>query len=201
MAKRQDISIQQGRTFKLTLRWEIPPIIYKAITAMMQAAPLRITVPGHGAPDGWRVAISGAKGMTEINAEPNAVRESDYHQATVIDPNTIELNDVNASSFRSYTSGGYLQYNTPAPLDGFSARMSIKDKIGGTELLVLTTENNRIVLDTTKHTITLILSATDTAAINWRNAIYDLELASGDSPAVVTALLTGRVSVSQEVTT
>ena len=201
MAENKDIVIQQGRTFKLTLRWEIPPIIYKAITAMTQSAPLRITVPGHGVPDGWRVAVSGVKGMTELNVASDSPREREYHQATVIDPNTVELNSVNASSFKQYIGGGYLQYNTPAPLDGFAARMSIKDKVGGTELLLLTTENSRIVLDLAKRTITLIISSVDTTTIAWKSGVYDLELVSGDTPAVVTALLTGKVSVTKEVTT
>ena len=201
MAENKDIVIQQGRTFKLTLRWEIPPIIYKAITAMTQSAPLRITVPGHGVPDGWRVAVSGVKGMTELNVASDSPRDREYHQATVIDPNTVELNSVNASSFKQYIGGGYLQYNTPAPLDGFAARMSIKDKVGGTELLLLTTENGRIVLDLAKRTITLIISSVDTTTIAWKSGVYDLELVSGDTPAVVTALLTGKVSVTKEVTT
>ena len=71
MAATKDLTIQQGRTFSLALRWESQPVVYRPITAIAQTAPARLTVPTHGVPDGWRVAITNVKGMTEINAEAN----------------------------------------------------------------------------------------------------------------------------------
>ena len=199
MAASKDLSILQGKTFSLVLRWESAPIIYKAITGITQTAPVAITATGHGVPEGWRCAVTGAKGMTEINAEANAVKDKDYHAATVVDANTIQFNDVNASGFKAWTSGGYLQFNTPVSLAGFTARMSIKDKQGGEELLALTTVNARITLDDVAKTITLNISATDTAALTWVKGVYDLELVS--SGGVVTQLLYGKVAVTKEVTT
>ena len=58
MASTKDLTIQQGRTFSLALRWESPPVVYRPITAIAQTAPARLTVPAHGVPDGWRVAIT-----------------------------------------------------------------------------------------------------------------------------------------------
>lgn len=200
MAATKDLTIQQGRTFSLALRWESPPIIYRPITAIAQTAPARLTVPTHGVPDGWRVAITNVKGMTEINAEANKLTSRDYHQATVIDANTIEINDINASGFKEYVSGGYVQFNTPTNLVGFTARMSIKNKVGGTELFSLTTTNGRITIDAAARIIALNISADDTAAITWASGVYDLEMVSGDTPPVVTALLSGRVTVTKEVT-
>ena len=75
MADTKDLSLVQGKTFALVLRWETEPVIYRAITAIQQTAPVRLTVTAHGAPDGWRCAVSNAKGMTEINAEANALRK------------------------------------------------------------------------------------------------------------------------------
>lgn len=199
MADSKDLTIQQGKTFSLVLRWETVPIIYKDITGITQAAPARLTVPAHGVPDGWRVAVTNVKGMTEINAEANNVKDRDYVTATVIDSNTIELNGVNSAGFKAYVSGGVLQYNTPVDLTGYSARMSIKDKIGGTELFSLTSVDGRIALDSAKKTITLNVVATDTAAITWKKGVYDLELVSGGG--VVSALLSGAVYVTKEVTT
>ena len=84
-------------------------------------------------------------------------------------------------------------------LTGYTARLAVKDKIGGTVLLSLTTENNGIVIDNAKKTITLTVEATATDDFTWTRGVYDLELIS---PAgVVTALITGRVSVTKEVTT
>lgn len=203
MAATKDLRISQGRTFTLALRWESSPIVYKAISAILNSAPVRITAEGHGIPDGWRVAVTSVKGMTEINAEGSGseVSDRDFHAVTVIDEDTIEINDINAALFKTYTSGGHVQYNTPVSLTGMTARMSIKDKIGGTELLSLTTEDGRIDIDPVSRVITLSISAADTAAIVWKTGVYDLEMVSADVVPVVTALLCGKVSVTREVTT
>lgn len=205
MADTKDLAITQGKTFSLVLRWESEPIVRKAISAI--TAPngaARIVVPAHGIPDGWRCAVTNVKGMTEINAaDPNKIKDSEYTPVTVIDANTVELNEVNAASFKAYVSGGFLQYNTPVSLAGATARMSIKDKIGGTVLA--STEATYapldildIAIDTVAHTFTLTIGATDTAALTWTKGTYDLEVVVS---GVVTALLTGKVSVSKEVTT
>ena len=136
--------------------------------------------------------------MTEINGEANKLKEGDYHAVTVIDPNTLEFNEINAASFKPYVSGGHLQYHTPVNLAGATARMAIKDKVGGRVLHSLTTENGGVVIDASAHTITLNISAVDTEAFAWKAGVYDLEIVQG---AVVTALLVGKVTVSKEVTT
>ena len=199
MAADKDFIIEQGKTFSQVLRWEAPPIIYKAITAITQTAPARLTVTAHGIPNGWRVAVVSVKGMTQINAPNSPPKDKDYVQATVVDANTVELNTVNAADYKAYSSGGYLQLNTPVDLAGYTARMSVKDKVGGTELLRLDTVAGDIVIDNVAKTITLTVSAVDTAAITWKKGVYDLELIS--SGGVVTALLSGTVVLAKEVTT
>ena len=77
--------------------------------------------------------------------------------------------------------------------------MAIKDKIGGTVLHSMTTENDGIALNNTKKTITLTVAATETDDFVWTRGVYDLEMVS--PTGVVTALISGRVSVSKEVTT
>ena len=200
MAANKDFVIEQGRTFQHVLRWEAPPYIYKPITAITANAPARITSAAHGIPDGWRVAVVSVKGMTQINAANNPPKAADFKRATVVDANTIELNDVNSADYKAYTSGGFIQLLTPVDMTGFTARMSIKDKIGGAVLLSLTTANSGIAIDNASKTISLYISATDTEAITtWTKGVYDLELVS--SGGVVTALLAGKVSVVKEVTT
>ena len=205
MAATKDLTIQQGKTFTLALRWETDPIVRKAITGVSFAGGSpRITAVGHGAPDGWRCTLYGIKGPKQLNAANNPPRNDDYHAATVLDADTVELNDINpydeqGNEWPVYVSGGFLQYNTPMDLTGYTARLAVKDKIGGTVLLSLTTENNGIVIDNAKKTITLTVEATATDDFTWTRGVYDLELIS---PAgVVTALITGRVSVTKEVTT
>lgn len=199
MAASKDFVVLQGKTFTQVIRWETEPIVYKAITAISRTAPARLTVPTHGAVDGWRAAVVSVKGMTEINAVNTPPRGDDYKQVTVLDTDTIEFNEINAADFHAYTSGGYLQYNTPTDLAGFTARMAIKDKVGGTVLHSLTTENSGIALDNINKTITLTIAATETDDFTWTRGVYDLEMVS--PLGVVTCLLYGKISVTKEVTT
>lgn len=84
-------------------------------------------------------------------------------------------------------------------LTGYTARMQIRPTAASaTTTLSLTTENGRIALGGTAGTITLSISATDTAAITAGRYVYDLELVSAGG--IVTRLLQGVVTVSANVT-
>lgn len=83
-------------------------------------------------------------------------------------------------------------------LTGWTARMTIRDAKGGTSLLSLTTANSRITLGGAAGTVTLTISATDTAAITWTRGVYDLELVNGST---VYRILEGVITVNEEVTT
>lgn len=195
----QDIVIAKGSTFSQVLRYETTPFVYKLITAITKAAPVSITAAAHGAPDGWRVAVISAGGMREVNAKNTPPRATDFHKATVTDPNTITLNDVNSSDFTDYTSGGYVMYYTPVSLAGYTARMQIRPTAEDTATpLASLVSPTDIVLDDTLKTITVSISATATAAYTFTTGVYDLELVSG--AGVVTKLLSGSVSVLPEVT-
>lgn len=194
-----DLTIVKGKTFSRVIRWGALPYIYKAITAISQTAPVSITSTAHGIPDGWPVAVVSVKGMTQINAVNTPLRTSDYKKSTLVSANNITINKINAAGFSVYTSGGYLQFYTPVNLAGYTARMSIKDKVGGTELLRLDTVNGRIILDNITKTISLLLDATAAAAITFTRGVYDIEMVS--STGVVDLLASGAVDVSTEVTT
>lgn len=203
MAAKQDLTIRQGGTFTRVLRWEAPPYIYKAITGITKAAPAVVTATSHGIPNGWRVAVVSVKGMTQINAKKSPPLDSDYTRATVIDANSIELNEVNSTDYGNYTSGGYLQLLTPVDLAGYTGRMKIRDKIGGTVLASTDVADApldviTVTVNNTDKTITIQIEATDTAAFTWTKGVYDLEMVS--SGGVVTDLLYGSVKVDKEVT-
>lgn len=201
MAQKLNLVIREGETFTRVIRWESPPFIYKAITGITQGAPVAITAVGHGLKTGWRAAVVSVRGMKEINAEHSPPRESEFHQVTENGVDTVLLNKVNSADYSAYTSGGYLQYYTPVSLAGFSARMTIKDRVDGTVLMTLTSgaPDNRIALDDVNHTITVTITATDTAGFTWTKGVYDLEMVSG--AGVVTTLYSGSISVVKEVTT
>lgn len=209
MASTKDLTIQQGKTFSLVIRWETEPIVYKPITDISLAfgAP-RLGVPGHGCPAGWRAAVTRVKSPKQINAANNPPKASDYRAVTVIDANTAEFNDMapfddNGNEWPAYTEGGFLQYNTPVDLTGYTARMKIKDKIGGAVLASTEAGDTPlnvlvIVIDNATKTIALTIEATATDDFAWTKGVYDLEMISATGK--VTAILSGRVSVTKEVT-
>lgn len=208
-----NLTIIKGKTFSRVIRWAAAPYIYKPITAITQAAPVTITSAGHGIPDGWQVAIVSVKGMTQINAtipdDPRAF-SSVSHKSTAASANTITINVINSAGYSAYTSGGYIQLLTPVDMTGYTARMTIKNVKGGTELFRLDTTSDvavapythpqpRIAIDNANKTITLTIHAEDTAAMTFTRGVYDLELVS--PTGVVDLLLDGAISVVNEVTT
>lgn len=87
----------------------------------------------------------------------------------------------------------------PVNLSGYTARMQVRQSVASTDVLLeMSTTNGKISIAPSTGTITLIFSATTTAAITWKRGKYDLELTSSDG--TVTRLIEGQISVSQEIT-
>lgn len=193
MPTKINFKLYQGSTFNEIIRWESSTKVYRPITAITKAAPAVISSANHGIPPGWRVLITDVLGMKEINSSDT------YRVASVTGTDEITLNDVNAASFSTYTSGGVITYNAPVSLVGYTARMQIRATLtSDTVLDTLTTENSRILLDTENNTITLTIPATDTALYSWSSGVYSLELES--SSGVVTTIANGNVTLVKEVT-
>jgi hypothetical protein len=182
MGKPREILINKGETFRAEIRWsKDDDITYKAITGVVQKTPLRLTVASHGIPPGWPCAITNVKGMVGLNAEANNVSDSDYHRVKVIDTNTIEFNDIDAAGFKDYVSGGYVQFQTPQDLTGHTARMDIKDKIGGTVLSSSEVDASpldiiTLTVDAVNFKTDLEISATDTAGVTFKKGVTSLEM-------------------------
>jgi len=84
-------------------------------------------------------------------------------------------------------------------LTNYTARMQARASVtSATVVLDLTTANSKIVLGGTAGTITITVSAADTAAITQSSLAYDLELVSAGG--VVTRLVEGQIVLSPEVT-
>jgi hypothetical protein len=191
-----DLTIFKGKTFSQIIRWETEPFVYVPITSITQAAPARVTAPNHGLPTGWRVIAVSVLGMSEINCTNTPPKSKDWRRATVIDPSTIELNEVNAAQFTKYQSGGYLQFYTPMSLAGCTATLTVYDQYGGAVLLTLSNALGSILLDDTSKTIKLLMNAAATAGITWDSGVYDLQVT--DSVGVVYGLAYGGVSLDIE---
>jgi hypothetical protein len=196
--KTDDWTIYQGRTFKRIVRWETTPTVFKPITNITQAAPVVVTCVGHGMRSGWYGAITDVLGMTEINAPANAPRAGDYKQVTVVDVDNVSINDLSSAQFSTYTSGGYLRYNTPKSLDGAVARLHVRNRVGGTLLLDLSSTSGEIVLSDLEHVIAVTVSDAVTKLMTYTKGVYDLEIE--DSAGETYVLLTGSITVVPEIT-
>ena len=192
----KELTIRRGETFKWSLRPEQPLLAYALVTAVSKTAPIRLTVPAHGLPDGWRFAVTGAKGPTALNAKNSPMRTSDYFNAKVIDEDTIEINKVNGTAFPSYTGGGVIQYGVPMDLVGVTVRAHVR-----------TTENSPAVLldlglyatlDPVLHRINFVVPEAITAAITAASGVYDVEIV--DASGNVMALPKAGVTFTGEVT-
>lgn len=186
-----NFKVYQGSTFQEVLRWESATKVYAPITMITKTAPMVVTAASHGVPAGWRVKVTGALGMKEANMADPAL-------ATAVTVDTITFNSINAINYTTYTGGGVLEYNQPVDLTGFTARMQIRAKLEDAIVVKeLTTENGGIVINNVTKTISLAISATDTAAFGFQTAVYSLELVSG---AVVTPFANGSMTLIKEVT-
>lgn len=189
------LRIIPGKTFTKVFRWGQTRKIYKTVLAATQAAPCVLEVPSHGLKEGWAYQISGARGMSEINATGK-----NYRRAVVVDADHIEVNELDAHDLDAYVgSSGMLSYNEPVDLTGYTARMQIRRTAKSAEfLLELTTVNGRIAIDAVENTIVLTLDAEDTDDLAEMEAVYDLEMIAPDT--TVRLLAYGPVSIKTEVT-
>lgn len=194
-----DLCITQGKTFTMDFRWAAEPYVYKNITAIANSAPVRLTVPGHGMPDGWAFAVAGVVGPTELNAKYSPPATYDYHEAVVVDADTVEINEINGMTLKAYRSGGAIQYLTPVDLGGIDVRMQVRDRVGGTLLLELDSGvNGGFTVTPLTHTIALRIPPETTETLDWCTAVYDIEAFNEND---VFLLAHGTVTVSKEVTT
>jgi hypothetical protein len=187
-----NFKVIQGGTFNEVLRWESSTKSYSPITNVINSAPVIITAVAHGIPIGWRAKVTNVMGMKEINSSDV------YHTVTDITTDTVTINAVNSLGYSVYISGGVLEYNTPVDLTSMTARAQVRAKLDDPLVIIeLTTENGGITIDNYMKTITLTISATDTAALTFNTAVYSLEIIDKGN---VNPFCTGTLSLIKEVT-
>lgn len=86
--------------------------------------------------------------------------------------------------------------NQPINTTGYTGKMQIRNRVGGTILSDMTTENNKIKISSAG-VIELKLPASDTNQIK-TNGVYDLQLISPSGE--ITRFLEGEVKISLAVT-
>lgn len=187
--------IYQGSTFQESYRWESQTKVYVPIASISKSAPCVITTTSaHNLPTGWRLRVTGAGGMKELN---NAAES--YHLATDTTSSTITLNQVNSLQYTAYTSGGVVEYNQPVSLVGYLARMQIRETVDSPAVIYSGTSTaGDIVLDTVLNSIQLTIPASVTQTFQFSTAVYSLELF--DNTGLVVPFLAGNLTLVPEVT-
>lgn len=201
MAPEIDITITRGKTFEFGYLYADDELVYKPITAMPSTAPVRLTVAGHGVPEGWPVQVKCVKAPTELNSA-----EGEYQFAKVVDANTLELNALNAHCWKSFSGSGLVVYSKPAALTGWKVRAKIRDKVGGTVLFTWASDpaespsaGGSAVVDVALSAFVLGMTAATAAAITWTKGVYEVE-AIDPAGAVYPVTAISAVTVASEVT-
>lgn len=110
---------------------------------------------------------------------------------------TVEKGATYTQTFTYSTKDPDTLVVTPVDLTGYTARAQFREEIDSATPFVSLDTTSGIVLGGALGTITLSISAADTAALLPTSGVWDLELVSG---TVVTRLLEGKVKLKPEVT-
>ncbi len=199
MAPEIDMIITRGKTFEFAFLYADEELGYLPITGMPSKAPCRLTVVGHGLPDGWPVQVQCVKAPTELNSA-----EGEQYFIKVVDADTIELNTVNAHCWKSFSGSGLLVFSKPVDLTGWACRAQVRDKVGGTVLFSWHSDpaenpDGEAEVDVAANAFVLKIDAATAAALEWTRGVYDAEaIAPTGEVYPLTAVST--VTVDAEVT-
>nr|WP_288356742.1 hypothetical protein [uncultured Pseudomonas sp.] len=180
-----DLPVTKGATLRKPLLLMQPVYTYRPITTIEQSAPLRLTVPAHGLPGDWPTWIEGSS-WSALNRDK---QREPFRIATRVDADVLEYNDLNGLGQRA--QGGVLVYQPPVDLTGCSAVLLITPEAG--QPIELTTENGGLAIAGPGRLL-LEMTAAQTAAIDWTEARYNLDITFSD--ASVQRWLQGRVTIN-----
>lgn len=171
------IGVRLGASADIPIRVETGNLKFAPIANIAKSAPARIvTTDPHGIPDGWRVAIVDAKGMTELNAD--TVSDRDLTKITAVNSTTIDLDGISSLSFRTHTANtGAVAFYEPKDLSSYtSASMDVKKRVGGDVEVNFNTTDGTLEIDTATNAVWLRSTDVDIANLTPRDYVFDIEL-------------------------
>lgn len=209
MAEQIDIVITRGKTFEFGFLYADDEPRQVLITGMPSQVPLRLTVVGHGLPDGWPFWVSCVKAPAELNTgvdsdDANEVMSADPYFVKVIDADTIEVPGVIASCWKAFSGPGVLITRPPVDLTGWTCRAQVRDKVGGNVLFSWHSDpaenpDGEAVVDVALGTFFLKMDADTAKSLDWKRGLYDAEaIAPGGEVYPLTGI--SSVTVEDEVT-
>lgn len=115
-------------------------------------------------------------------------------------PAKVNIVIYQGSTFQKYFTWKVGDPAMPVNLTGYSIRCQFRSKLSATESLIeFTTTNGKIIItDPLLGNFYLTLTAEETSAIDFKSAVYDVEVVSPSG--YVTRLIEGSVSISPEIT-
>lgn len=175
------LEIGRGLSVDLPIRIETDDLVYVAMNDMEQSAPLRVEATAHGLPDGWRAAIMNASGMTEVNVPWDRLRERDLRRVATVDVDHVDFVDINATAFQPYTGGGQLVYYQPLDLTNYTgAEMTVRPLSGGDPVVVWSTEDSTMEIDSGNAAAWLRLTDEQSGDIDAGRYTFELKLLRSD---------------------
>ena len=88
---------------------------------------------------------------------------------------------------------------SPVDVTGYTAKMIVRDYIGGAALLTLT-NGSGLTIGNAEGFVQVVMTATQTAAFTFNKAVYDLEVYPAGAAADAVKLLRGTITLNKEVT-
>lgn len=209
MAEQIDLTITRGKTFEFGFLYAGDEPRQMLITGMPSKVPLRLTVPGHGLPDGWPFWVSCVKAPAELNTaidsdDAHEVMSADPYFVKVVDPDTIEVPGVIAACWKSLNGTGVLLTLPPVDLTGWQCRAQARDKVGGSVRFNWHSDpaenpDGLARVDPALSAFFLTIDAATAAALPWKRAIYDVEaIAPNGEVYPLTAI--SSITIEDEVT-
>jgi len=198
-AIQHDLTLNAGASFQYALQWFGSQAVHTPITGVAQGWPTIVTAPGHGLNIGQRYPVWISNVRVPNNLNTPKPRGCSPLFADVMDTNTLAVDTNTGQQTGSYSGTGIMTTFPVTDLTGYTADLQVRAAPGSpTVLIELSTTNGGITLDPTTGTVTLNVSAAQTAALAWSQGVYDLLLTS--STGFVTRLAQGNVIVTQDVT-
>lgn len=194
------LCVKRGETLKVPLRIETGEYVWVPITGISRTAPVVVEAPAHGCPDKWDAAVTGVRGMRQINAEV-PLKDKSFKRVDVVDPDHVKFNKIDASSFSTYTGGGHLVFYKPLDLDTFvSAHMDVRAGPGKPLLYRFTTDDFSLQLDNVNRSLWINAERVVTAAKEYTEASFDIFLVNGGGEATPLCASTSKITIDPSIT-
>lgn len=182
--------INPGRVLQYVFRWAESARTYRLVTAVSLSAPVVLTVPSHGLPDGWQFRLESLRGPDALNSDPDD--PTSFYLAKVLSADSLQL-DMNGLGLKALVGQGALSYYTPSSLAGLTGRFTLKASQHSVETLLQST--TAVTVDDAAKSIDLQVGADVTATLPSGAAWYSLDLIDATNPALVYAIGAGPVLI------